>query len=99
MNKKEIRKTLRDYFCKTTHHVNFVRCKNNTTLIDVEYVDFRSEQVVETEIRQLLGNGFLINIKRECSESLMNEIKKLLFPYNGNTRLLMHLMSSYTVDN
>lgn len=89
-----LRKMLDSYFGQAMHRIDFVRCRGNV-IIDIEYQDFRSDQVVETEIRHLIGSGFLLNIKRECSESLMQEIRDLLYCERGSKRLMMHLMSTF----
>lgn len=94
MKTRELRKLLDRYFGQAAHRIYFFRCRGKV-LIDIEYQDFRSEQVVETEIRHLIGNEVLLNIKRECSESLMQEIRKLLYCERGSNRLMMHLMSTF----
>lgn len=77
MNLRDIRKRLRAYFGQVRNCIRFVRAKG-MVIIDIEYEDFRSEQVVECEVRHIVGSGFLLNVKRECSPQLMEQIYQFL---------------------
>ena len=49
MNLREVRKELRAYFGEVENRICFVRVRGRV-IIDIEYVDFRSEQVVESDV-------------------------------------------------
>lgn len=40
----------------------------------MEYEDFHTEEKVEHDIREMSGSDFLINVKREFSDSMMMEV-------------------------
>lgn len=44
----------------------------------VEYEDFMPEHTVRRELESLLGSGYLVSVKRECSRSLFKEIVDFL---------------------
>ena len=77
MNLRETRKKLKAYFGKAKNCIRFVRTKGRV-IIDIEYEDFRSEQVVECEVRHIVGSEYLLNVKRECSPGLMEQICNFL---------------------
>ncbi len=96
MNLRDIRKRLRAYFGEVRNCIRFVRAKG-MVIIDIEYEDFRSEQVVECEVRNIVGSGFLLNVKRECSPQLMEQIYDFLAYDNDGRKTMFTMMSNYVV--
>lgn len=96
MNLRDIRKKLRAYFGEVRNCIRFVRAKG-MVIIDIEYEDFRSEQVVECEVRHIVGSGFLLNVKRECSPQLMEQIYDFLAYDNDGRKTMFMMMSNYVV--
>lgn len=92
--RREIRKSISAYFGEVPHRITFVRtCR--TTLVDVEYTDFRSEQEVRAEIRHIVGSQALLSVKRECSEALMQELRQFLSLDRNGRKTLLILMSCF----
>ena len=75
MTRRQIRKILNNFFKNVPHKIEFVRYRKSW-LVDIEYEDFLNVKDVMENIRELLGEELLINIKRECSESLFAKILK-----------------------
>lgn len=96
MNLRDIRKKLRAYFGEVRNCIRFVRAKGKV-IIDIEYEDFRSEQVVECEVRHIVGSGFLLNVKRECSPQLMEQIYEFLAYDNAGRKTMFMMMSNYVL--
>lgn len=96
MNLRDIRKRLRAYFGEVRNCIRFVRAKGKV-IIDIEYEDFRSEQVVECEVRHIVGSGFLLNVKRECSPQLMEQIYEFLAYDNDGRKTMFMMKSNYVV--
>lgn len=94
MSRREIRSLLDGYFGQVKHQIVFVKCKGRT-LIDIEYTDFRSEQVVASEIHHLIGTDFFLNIKRECSEALMEEIRCFLSSDVSGRKTMLLMMANF----
>lgn len=80
-----------EYFKSTPNRIEFGTLKGRT-LVDVEYEDFRCEPVVKAEIRRMIGEDTLLNVKRNCSERLMRHVYHTLC---GNPEdLKLHLMET-----
>lgn len=94
MNLRDLRKKLKAYFGEARNSIRFVRAKDRV-IIDIEYEDFRSEQVVECEVRHIVGSDILLNVKRECSPQLMRQIYNFLAYDTDGRRSMMFLMSNY----
>ena len=69
MNKREARKAIDGYFGEVRHSIMFTSTRKGV-LAYVEYEDFMPEHTVRRELESLLGIGFLVSVKRECSRSL-----------------------------
>ena len=95
MKIKEIRQRLNEYFGSATHTVNFFR-SGKKVIVDIEYEDFRSEPVVESEVRRIIGEDFFLSVKRECSESLYSEIMRFLSSDRNGEKTLQMMISNYT---
>ena len=93
---RDIRKKLRAYFGEVRNCIRFVRAKGKV-IIDIEYEDFRSEQVVECEVRHIVGSGFLLNVKRECSPQLMEQIYQFLAYDTDGRKTMFMMMNNYVV--
>lgn len=72
---KELRRRINSYFgeVKRSVHINRIQGK---TLFNIEYHDFKNEPHVEEAIREIIGNDYLLNIKRYCSEGMMQAIRR-----------------------
>lgn len=91
MTKREIRRRLKEYFGTVPNRILLGTLKG-CTLVDIEYEDFRSEPRVKEELRQMLGEEVRINVKRECSPTLMRKVYRLL--YGNINDLRFHLMET-----
>lgn len=91
MDKREIRKRIRDYFDSVPHSIRFTTL-NGKPLIDIEYEDFHSEPRVKAELRQIIGQDVYLNVKRNCSDALMRRVCHLL--YGNIDDLRFHLMET-----
>lgn len=85
MNVRELRKRLNAYFGNVRNEIIFVNRKESPAIY-VEYEDFHSERHVEADIRRIAGDGWNIIVKRECSESLMRRVDRLLFGNRDDLR-------------
>lgn len=85
MNVRELRKRLNAYFGNVRNEIIFVSRKESPAIY-VEYEDFHSERHVEADIRRIAGDGWNIIVKRECSESLMRRVDRLLFGNRDDLR-------------
>ena len=94
MKIKEIRQRLNEYFGSAPHTVNFFR-SGKKVIVDIEYEDFRSEPVVESEVRRIIGEDFFLSVKRECSESLYSEIMRFLSSDRNGEKTLQMMISNY----
>lgn len=72
---KECRRRINGYFGEVKHNLHIRRIKGNT-VFDVEYEDFKNELHVEAAIREIIGDNYLLNIKRYCSEAMMETIRR-----------------------
>ena len=79
MNKREARKAIDGYFGEVRHSIMFTSTRKGV-LAYVEYEDFMPEHTVRRELESLLGSGYLVSVKRECSRSLFKEIVDFLSP-------------------
>ena len=91
MTKREIRRRLKEYFGNISNQILFGKA-DGKLLIDIEYEDFRCEPVVKAEIRQIVGEDVYLNVKRNCSETLMQQVYYLL--YGNIDDLRFHLMET-----
>ena len=91
MDTKEIRKRLWDYFGDVPNRIEIGRM-NGKSLIDIEYEDFHSEPRVKAELRQIVGRDVYLNVKRNCSKTLMQQVYCLL--YGNIDDLRFHLMET-----
>lgn len=85
MNVRELRKRLNAYFGNVRNEIIFVSRKESPAIY-VEYEDFHSERHVEADIRRIAGDGWNVIVKRECSESLMRRVDRLLFGNRDDLR-------------
>lgn len=72
---KELRRQINAYFGEVKHSLHIRRIQGKT-LFDIEYEDFKNEPHVEEAIRGIIGNDYLLNIKRYCSEDMMKAIRQ-----------------------
>ena len=91
MDKRETRKRIRDYFGEVPNRIEIGRM-NGKPLIDIEYEDFHSEPRVKAELRQIVGQDVYLNVKRNCSDTLMRRVYYLL--YGNIDDLRFHLMET-----
>lgn len=91
MDKREIRKRVRNYFGDVPNRIEIGRM-NGKPLIDIEYEDFRSEPRVKAELRRMIGEDVHLNVKRNCSDTLMRQICRLL--HGDPQDLKFHLMET-----
>lgn len=91
MTRKEIRCRLEKYFVNVPSRISFGRLKGRT-LVDIEYEDFRSEPRVKAELRRMIGEDVHLNVKRNCSDTLMRQICRLL--HGDPQDLKFHLMET-----
>ena len=85
MTRKEIRCRLEKYFVNVPSRISFGRLKG-------EYEDFRSEPRVKAELRRMIGEDVHLNVKRNCSDTLMRQICRLL--HGDPQDLKFHLMET-----
>lgn len=90
---KEYRHQINGIFGTVKHTVHIFRIKKNI-LFDIEYEDFKNESHIEEEVRKIVGEDNLINVKRYCSERMMAAIRKNRGPF-PNERLLHDEMAEY----
>ena len=64
-------------------------------LVYVEYEDFMPEHTVRRELESLLGSGYLVSVKRECSRSLFKEIVDFLSSDTSGQKTLLMMMGNY----
>lgn len=91
MTRKEIRRRLKEYFGTVPNRILLGTLKGRT-LVDIEYEDFRSEPRVKAELRRMIGEDVLLNVKRNCSDTLMRQIYRLL--HGDPQDLKFHLMET-----
>ena len=70
---KELRKMIRQYFGEVQNRVK-VFVYRGEMCVDVDYEDFYSEVRVESEIRAIIGDDCLMNVKRDFSDAMMIEM-------------------------
>ena len=95
MNKKvkEHRRLIKEYFGKVEHSVH-IRKIQGRTLFDIEYQDFKNEANVEEAIRNIIGGNHLLNVKRYCSENMMQAINQHYGP-SANRKILHEKMAEF----
>lgn len=94
MKKREARKAINVYFGEVTHSIMFVNTRKGV-LAYVEYEDFMPEHTVRRELESLLGSGWLVSVKRECSRSLFKEIVDFLSSDTSGRKTLLMMMENY----
>lgn len=94
MNKREARKAIDGYFGKIRHSIMFTVTRHGV-LVYVEYEDFMPEHTVRRELESLLGSGYLVSVKRECSRSLFKEIVDFLSSDTSGQKTLLMMMGNY----
>lgn len=94
MKKREARKAINCYFGEVTHSIMFVNTRKGV-LAYVEYEDFMPEHTVRRELESLLGSGYLVSVKRECSRSLFKEIVDFLSSDTSGQKTLLMMMGNY----
>ena len=94
MNKREARKAINGYFGEVRHSIMFVNTREGV-LAYVEYEDFMPEHTVRRELERLLGVGYLVSVKRECSRSLFKEIVDFLSSDKNGQKTLLMMMGNY----
>lgn len=95
MNKREARKAINGYFGEIPHYIMFASTRKGV-LTYVEYEDFMPEHTVRRELESLLGSGYLVSVKRECSRSLFKEILDFLSSDRNGEKTLQMMISNYT---
>lgn len=94
MKKLEARKAINDYFGEIRHSIMFTVTRHGV-LVYVEYEDFMPEHTVRRELESLLGSGYLVSVKRECSRSLFKEIVDFLSSDTSGQKTLLMMMGNY----
>ena len=94
MKKREARKAIDGYFGKIRHSIMFTVTLHGV-LVYVEYEDFMPEHTVRRELESLLGSGYLVSVKRECSRSLFKEIVDFLSSDTSGQKTLLMMMGNY----
>ena len=94
MTKREARKAIDGYFGEVRHSIMFTSTQKGM-LAYVEYEDFMPEHTVRRELESLLGIGFLVSVKRECSRSLFKEILDFLSSDTSGQKTLLMMMGNY----
>lgn len=94
MTKREARKAIDGYFGEVRHSIMFTSTQKGM-LAYVEYEDFMPEHTVHRELGSLLGSGYLVSVKRECSRSLFKEIVDFLSSDTSGQKTLLMMMGNY----
>ena len=94
MTKREARKAIDGYFGEVRHSIMFTSTQKGM-LAYVEYEDFMPEHTVRRELESLLGSGYLVSVKRECSRSLSKEILDFLSSDTSGQKTLLMMMGNY----
>jgi hypothetical protein len=94
MKKREARKAINGYFGEIRHSIMFASTRKGV-LAYVEYEDFMPEHTVRRELESLLGSGYLVSVKRECSRSLFKEIVDFLSSDTSGQKTLLMMMGNY----
>lgn len=87
---KELRKRVKAYFGNEKCNVKAF-CYMKYKCFDVEYEDFEPESKVETDIRKIIGDDYLLNVKREYSDELIIEMAQRVIqdmPYQESLNVL-----------
>lgn len=75
---KELLQRIRAYFGEETNRVR-IFIDHGQRCVDVEYEDFHSLQRVENDVRTIIGDDCLLNVKREYSERMMLDMVLSMF--------------------
>ena len=94
MTNREARKAIDGYFGEVRHSIMFTSTQKGM-LAYVEYEDFMPEHTVRRELGSLLGSGYLVSVKRECSRSLFKEIVDFLSSDTSGQKTLLMMMGNY----
>lgn len=98
MNRREARKVMNAYFGTVKHLIMFAVSRKGT-LAYVEYEDFMPEHTVCRELKKLLGSGYLVTVKRECSKVLFREITDFLSSDRNGQKTLLMMLGNYVSPN
>lgn len=61
------------YFGNVAHSVHTIYIEGRP-LFHIEYEDFLNEKHVTESLRDIIGKEVMLNVKRDCSDKLMEEI-------------------------
>ena len=92
-NLKRKRRLIKEYFDQVKNSIH-TRKIQGKILFDIEYEDFKNESHVEQSIREIIGEGYLLNVKRYCSEDMMEAINRHYGPAS-NRKILHEKMAEY----
>lgn len=79
---KNVKDRIRSYFGDVKNEVRVFRYHRHR-IVAVEYEDFWAEKRVEDELRKLCGDGYLLTVKRECSEDMICRILRFIMGEGG----------------
>lgn len=83
---KDVKAQIRSYFGDVKNQVH-VFCYHRHRIVAVEYEDFLPQEEVEQSVRAIAGSGYLVTVKRECSERMqMAVVIQMLRQLNGEAR-------------
>ena len=97
MTKREARLKIGKYFAGAVYTLFFVKTAKGV-IADVEYQDFLPEYTVRRELSAILGDGYLLNVKRECSDAMRSEIARFLASDKDGFKLDMLIASSFYTE-
>lgn len=95
--RKELRDKIRAYFGHAVNNVKVFKYSGHTC-VDVEYEDFYSESRVERDVRAIIGDDCLLNVKREFSDSLLMEMALIVvktLPHEANMNIIKRKPNYY----
>lgn len=81
---KELKSRIRSYFGNVKNKVRVFRYHSHR-IVAVEYEDFYAEQRVENDIRKLCGAGYLLTVKRECSDAMLCRMLRFMMGEGGGS--------------
>lgn len=90
---KGLRHRINDYFGDTTYHIHFYTFPDGT-IIDIVYEGPQNEMHVTQAIKEIVGDTYLLNIKRECTDELLEEIEQH-YGHTTNRKELYQEVSEY----
>lgn len=93
---KNYKKQIENYFSSVKHHIRTYVFRG-ITLFDIEYEDFQNEEHVTAAIRKIIGERTLLNVKRNCTDKIMNQIFEI-YGKCLDQRELYTIMSTFEVS-